>query len=273
VCHVNLRTPYAAQYGLLAALLAPSTRVVAVEHLPLESASPLRRWFKRRTSRYLDAHVAVGEETARAVEREVGLSPGTIRVIRNGVPRQPDNLPVERLAPSPVLGAVGRLEAQKGFDILVDALTWLPEATAVVVGEGVDRPALEQRAAVRGVGARFVLAGPRASAAAAIRGFDVFVLPSRYEGLPLVVLEAMEAGVPIVATDVGSVREVVIDGETGLLVPPDDAQALAAALLRLLRDADLRSRLAQRARSVWASCFDARRMAEEYERLYREVLL
>lgn len=266
--HVNLRTPYAAQYGLLAALAARAP-VVAVEHLPLHSDSAVSRWFKRRTSRRLAAHVAVGERVARFVEQDAGLPPGSVRVIRNGVPD--DGTAVERLAAGPVVGAVGRLDPQKGFDVLVRALARLPTVSAVVVGEGPEREALNALAERLGVSDRLVLAGPRASARAVIRGFDVLAVPSRFEGLPLVVLEAMAARVPVVAAAVGDVADAVTDGETGVLVAPDDPEGLAAAIDTLVRDAALRDRLAERARTAWAERFDATRMAAEYERLYAEV--
>jgi glycosyltransferase involved in cell wall biosynthesis len=263
VVHINLRTPYSCQYGLFAALLARGSRVVAVEHLPLHSESATKRWFKRRTSRRLSGHVAVGEGAAREVERDAGLAPGSIAVIRNGVPAQPERAVAEQFGPSPVVGGAGRLDKQKGFDILVDALELLPVVTAVVVGDGPERGVLEARAAQRGVADRFVITGWRPVAAPLLRGFDVFALPSRFEGLPLVVLEAFEAGVPVVATDVGSVAEAVTPGETGLLVPPEDPAALA--------EDDLRRRLAAAGHEAWRDRFDAKRMVASYEELYRSL--
>jgi glycosyltransferase involved in cell wall biosynthesis len=271
IVQVNLRTPYAAQWGLLAAILAPGSRVVAVEHLPLHSYSAGTRWFKRHTSRRLAAHVAVGERTAREVEADAALPAGSIRVIRNGV-AAPAGVIAERLAPSPVIGGIGRLDTQKGFDVLVRTLPSLEGGvTAVVVGDGPAAGELKQLAQAEGVLERFVLAGPRASARAALLGLDVFVLSSRFEGLPLVVLEAMASRVPVVATDVGSVREAITDGETGLLVPPESPDALARAIGRLLEDAALKARLVEQAYAVWADRFDVARMIRDYESLYAEV--
>ena len=98
------------------------------------------------------------------------------------------------------------------------------------------------------------------------------MLPSRYEGLPLAVLDAMLAELPVVAADVGSVREAVEDGSTGLLVPPDDPHALAAALRRVLDDPQLGHALGRRARAVALERFTARAMARRYEALYEELL-
>ena len=272
VCHVNLRTPYACQYGLLAAALTPGARVVAVEHLPLHTDSPFRRWLKKATSRRLAAHIAVSDSTARAVEADAGLETGSITVIRNGVPEQPDGTSRERLASGPVVGSTGRIDHQKGIDLLVDALTLLPAATVVIVGDGAERVALEQRAERAGVGDRLIVTGWTDRVATLLRGFDVFVLASRFEGLPLGVLEAMEAGLPVVATNVGGVSEAVANGETGLLVPPEDPVSLAAGVGKLLADEELRRRLGRRGREVWAADFDAARMAEAYERLYRGLV-
>lgn len=267
VCHVNLRTPYACQYGLLAALLTRGTRVVAVEHLPLHSESRLRRWFKRRTSRRLAAHVAVGEHVARLVEHDAGLPVGSIAVIRNGVPARRSDLS-ERLAQGPVVGSVGRLARQKGFDVLIDALALLPGVTAVVVGDGEERASLERQAHEIGVSDRFRVTGWTDRVESFLGGFDVFVLPSRFEGFPLVALEAMQAGLAIVATDVGSVAEAVANEETGLLVGSEDPASLAAAIQRLIDDSVLRRRLGERGREVWAAQFDAVTMASAYEALY-----
>jgi glycosyltransferase involved in cell wall biosynthesis len=269
VCHVNLRTPYACQYGLLAVILTPRVRLVAVEHLMLETSSPFRRRLKRWTSARLDAHVAVSEHTARLVERDAGLPEGSVSVIHNGVRGHATETPAEQPAPRPVIGSAGRLDRQKGFDVLIEALVLLDGVSAVVAGGGGERAALERLAREAGVAERFHLAGPTEEVPQLLRGLDVFVLSSRFEGLPLVLLEAMEAGLPIVATDVGGVAEAVTAGETALLVPPDDAPALAEAIRTLLEDPELRSRLGRRAHERWQAKFDVPVMVAAYERVYR----
>ena len=269
--HLNLRTPYSCQYGLLAALTTPGVRTVAVEHLPLASQDGVSRWIKRRTSTRLAAHVAVGVRAARLIEAEVGLPPGSIRTIPNGVPLV--DLPAApRLAAGAVIGSLGRFDEQKGYDVLVRALPQLPGVTAVLVGDGRDRGQVEQLAAAQGVADRLRVVGWSDEPRAYLAGFDVFVLPSRYEGLPLVVLEAMLAGLPVVASDVGSVAEAVVDGETGLLVRPDDPAAFAQAVGRLLADVDLRRRLGEAGRARALARFTSKRMAESYSEVYDGVL-
>ena len=105
-----------------------------------------------------------------------------------------------------------------------------------------------------------------------LRSLDVFVLPSRYEGLPLVLLEAMATGAPVVAADVGAVSEAIVPGESGLLVPPDDAPALVAGIGQLLGDQEARERLGSRAREMWRSQFTAERMQESYVDLFTRLV-
>jgi glycosyltransferase involved in cell wall biosynthesis len=150
---------------------------------------------------------------------------------------------------SAVVGNVARLVAQKGQRTLVEAaplvLEQRPDARFVVVGEGELRKELEELAD----GLPFEFRGLRDDVPEQLAEFDVFAFPSFFEGLCLAVIEAQAAGVPVVATPVGGITETVVDGETGLLVPPRDAESLAAAILRLLGDGALASRLALEARA------------------------
>jgi glycosyltransferase involved in cell wall biosynthesis len=263
VCVVNLPTPYACLHGTIAALLVPGLRVVAVEHLPLPSRSRAARLLKRLASRRLAAHVAVSEHTAHAVAVDAELPGGRIVVVPNGVP-EPATGTAELSLPRPVIGTLGRLDPQKGLDVLVDALALLPSVSAVVAGAGREQEALDRRAVSLSVADRFKIMGWQEEIGPLLRSLDVFVLPSRFEGLSLALLEAMAAGAAIVATDVGGTSEAVAADESALLVPPDDAPALAAAVRRLLDDRELRERLGTRAREVWLERFTAQRMQQAY---------
>jgi glycosyltransferase involved in cell wall biosynthesis len=271
IFHANLWTTFSGQYGLAAALLTPGVRAVAVEQSPLPTASALQRRLRRLGARRLAAHVAVGERAARDVEAAIGLPPGSVRTIYNGV--QDEALePLPRLAEGPVVGAVGRLAPEKGFDLAVRALQALPEATLVLVGDGPELGHLEQLAAELGVAPRLVLVGWSDEPRRYLPGFDALLLPSRHEGFPLAVVEGMLAGLPVVAADVGSVREAVLDGETGYVVPPGHAGAMAERLRPLLRDASLARRLGARGRERALERFTADAMAAAFEALYREIL-
>jgi glycosyltransferase involved in cell wall biosynthesis len=271
IFHANLWTTVRGQYGVIAALLARGVRTVVVEQAPLPTNSALQRLFKRLASRRLSAHVAVGERSARAVEEAVGLPPGSIRTIYNGVPDLVVD-PLPRRANGPVIGAVGRLSPEKGFDLVIRALCDMPDATLVVVGDGSERSRLQALARELGLSDRVELVGWSDEPRRYLPGFDAFVLPSRQEGFPLAVVEAMLAGLPVVAADVGSVGEAVLDGETGFLVPPDDADALAAGLRQVLDHPELGRRLGSAGRARAVERFTAEAMARAFEDLYREIL-
>ena len=270
VLQLNLITPWSCRYALLAGIVLRHRGMVAVEQLPHPSHSAVHRWFKRLSSRRLAAHVAVGNGSARDVERYASLLPGSIRVIHHGVPDVPLGDVARPDAPF-VVGSIGRLDAQKGLDVLVDALPSVSDASALLVGDGPEKATLLDRAAAAGVADRLTVTGWRDDARDYLGALDVFVLPSCFEGFPQAVVEAMLAERAVVASDVGSVADAVVDGETGLLVPPDDAEALAASLRRLRDDPELRRRLGAQAREKALREFSVERMARAYEALYREI--
>jgi glycosyltransferase involved in cell wall biosynthesis len=271
IFHANLWTTVRGQYGVIAALLARGVRTVVVEQSPLPTDSPLQRFLKRVSSRRVSAHIAVGERSARAVEEAVGLPSGSVRTIYNGAPDVPID-PLPRRAEGPVIGAVGRLSPEKGFDVAIRALSDVPGATFVLVGDGSERERLEALARETGVAERVEFAGWSEEARRYLPGFDVFVLPSRQEGFPLAVVEAMLAGVPVVAADVGSVSEAVVEAETGFLVARDDPAALADRLRHLISDPQLAQKLGRSGRERAQANFTAEAMARSFEQLYREIL-
>lgn len=270
VFHANLRQPWSCQYGLVAAALTPGARIVAVEHAVTEPANRMQSVLRKFLSRRLDAHVAVGEQQAAQLAATLGLEQPSIRVIRNPV----EDVPVRsrpRQRAMPVVGVLARLSPEKGIDVLVEALAAVPGAAAVVVGEGPERRRLQELAERLRVADRLELAGFDPDGRHRLADFDVLALPSRAEGLPLAAVEALLAEVPVVASDVGSVSEVVIDGFTGLLVPPGDPGLLADALRTLLGDANLRRRLGRAGRMLALDLFAPHNAARAYRRLYSEL--
>lgn len=270
VIQVNLRTPYSCTAALTAATLTPGLRTVAVEHLPLASSSRSRRWLKRQLSRRLAAHVSVSERAARTIESEAGLPSGSIRTIHNGVPLRGAVTTRAPNAPATV-AVIGRLDRQKGIDVLFDAVAEMPHVSVLVVGDGPERHSLTAHAERLGLATRVAFVGWEDDVHARLGQIDALVLPSRNEALPLVVLEAMLAGVPVLASDVGGLRECIEHDRTGLLVPPDDAAALAVELRRLVDDPALRTRLAAAAATRALARHTASAMAASYERLYAEI--
>ena len=175
-----------------------------------------------------------------------------------------------------LVGAAGRLAAQKGHRHLIEAIPALapeiPNVQVVIMGEGPMRPALERRTRELGVDRHVRLPGFHPDVQSFLCGLDVFVMPSLWEGFGLVLLEAMAAGRPIVASKVSAIPEVIEDGETGLLVPPADASALGGAILRLWHDPSLREKLGNAGRERLRERFSLDQMVDETERVYAEVL-
>lgn len=272
VVHVNRPAPWECATGLLAALAVPGARVTVVDQLPLRTvALPVLLRTRALTLR-ADAAVAVGEASARRVEDFFALGRGSVRSVPNLVPDPYPAGPVRPPHDGPLrLVAVGRLDAVKGHDVLLRALTEVPGAALTVVGEGGRRPALEKQVADLGLADRVVLPGWSEDVAAELLRADVLVLPSRTEGWPLTVVEGMLAGLPVVATPVGSVPEAVQDGRTGLLVPRDDPAALAAALRRLRDEPVLRARLGAAGRALAAATMTADRMGAQWLDLWEQL--
>jgi glycosyltransferase involved in cell wall biosynthesis len=207
-----------------------------------------------------------------------GIPRTSIRHIPN--PVDADEIRALSEGPSPFAGpgphflGAGRLAAQKGFDLMIEAFARLakrlPDAQLWVLGEGEGRVALEEQAERLGLASRVHVVGHVPNPYVWMRHASAFVLSSRYEGLPNVVLEAMAMEVPVLATRCGGMEAFAKDGEDALLVDAGSADALARGILRLANDAELRRRLASAARSrVEKECSLARRMAREVERYDR----
>jgi glycosyltransferase involved in cell wall biosynthesis len=269
VLHASLPVPWSGGLGVFAGLATRGTAVVAVEQLPIKTASARKRAWKRALSRRLGAHVAVGEASARQAEAYAGLPTGSIRTIWNGVP---DPGPAPRVPHAGiVLAAVGRLDRQKGFDVLLEALVDLTDVRLLLIGAGGERETLAAQARRLRVERRVTMTGWSDDVPGWLAQADIFVLPSRSEAFPLAILEAMLAGLPVVATDVGSVAEEVRDGETGLLVGKDDPEALANALRKLIEDPDLRAAMGRRGRQV-AGWFTVGRMVDKYLAVWQGLI-
>jgi glycosyltransferase involved in cell wall biosynthesis len=210
-------------------------------------------------------------------ERAAGLAMRTCRdertvVITNAVAlKEPRSDPATE--PPLVLG-VGRLKAPKDFLTLVRALALLPGGSCRlrVAGDGPDRPELEQEISSLGLEDAVELLGDRDDVERLLHESRVFVLSSRSEGMPMSVLEAMASGVPVVASAVGGIPELVIDGETGLLVEPGDPRSLAAAIGRLIDDPELRRRLAAAGHARARRLFELERWRREHVDLYLRLL-
>jgi len=281
-------------YGRFAALLAGVPKLVTTVHTfmgDLRRYDPRGRfgnrllfWQNQRMNRFADRLVAVS-----AGVREwllgVGVPGRKIRLIRCGIDLdEAGGSTLDRKAARGrlgladgdwVIGNVARAYPVKDQAGLLEAaiplLRGAPSAKLVIVGDGPELPSLRSRARSSGLEQQVVLTGDLPSARDIMPAFDVFVLSSRLEGIPLALLEAMAAERPVVATRVGGIPEVVVDGVSGLLVPPDSPEQLRAALARIRADADLASRLGLAGRRTVEQTYNAKRMGEETADMYREL--
>lgn len=235
-------------------------------------------WAQRRTLRGYDAVVAVSRSVARRL-REAGLNGAPLRVLPNAWSgRSPlrerdearDRLGLPREGTA--VGWVGRLSREKGADLLLRAFARLgrPDLRITVVGDGGEAESLRTLAAGLGIADRVTFHGLVPDAASLYRAFDLFVLSSRTEGTPMVLFEAMHAEVPVVATRVGGVPDVV-SGDEAMLVDPGDPAALAAAMGRALDDREAAASRAARARRRLRKDFSPGPWIERYAEVYTEA--
>lgn len=174
-----------------------------------------------------------------------------------------------------ILGYIGQLIHRKGVDILLQALALIPSQRfkAFIIGEGPLRKELEKLVKKLGVSQQVVFTGYRKDRLNFLRGFDIFILPSRLEGIPRCLMEAMGMGKPVIASDIEGCRSLIPkDGDQGLLFPINDPQALAERINHLMFHEKERQALGERARAFVAQKYSAQRMAKEYEALYQELL-
>ena len=272
-----------AVYGALVGFLT-RTPVIAVMHGPTDLRAPGKLASVKRflLQRGCSALVAVSTSTREALI-DFGVPARKITLIRNGVdtdtyvPVEATDLRTELgLASEDLLiGAVGNIRSPKAYDVLLQSarrvLDAVPRALFVIAGEG-DTAALLDQARRLGVAERVRFLGFRKSTAALYSNFDVFVSSSRSEGLSLAFLEAMAAGRPIVATRSGGPQEALVPGESGILVPTEDPQSLATALIEVLSDSGLRARLGSAARAHVVANFSLAATVREYEALYQRFV-
>jgi L-malate glycosyltransferase len=282
---VHAHNPTSMHYALLGQMAAfVSRRVLGGGPLPAFVVTDHRGIFRTPTrfewSR-TDAVVAVSDDTAK-ICGAVGKAK-RIEVIENGIAFEPPVNSREAvrealgLGDGPVCVTVANLLPVKNHRVLVKALARVRDSgaplTALFVGQGSEREAVETLAADRALGPdRLRILGFRTDIPDLLGASDIFVLASQNEGLPLAILEAMSAGLPIVATSVGGIPEVVRDGVHGLLVPPGDPAALADALLALTTDEALRKRLGEQARARARDDYSFDTMTDKYHDLYVDIL-
>ena len=279
--------------GRLAAMLCHVPCIVMHDHIGtmvLERKPPVLRWIyiliEDFLSRFTHRFIAVSQPLKEYRVKQRGVAPQRVAVIHTGIdirgfqPELVDVASVRQelgLGPSEVLvGTVGRLFNAKGHRYLIQAAAELRQQFAdvrfVIVGEGSLRGELEEQARLAGVGDALLFAGFRQDIPRLLAAMDIYVLPSLWEGLPVSLLEAMAMGRPVIATRVGGIPELVVDGQSGILIPPADLPALVRALDGLLRDGARRETLGRNARQRVQESFSVQAAVDRIEAVYAEVL-
>ncbi|MFD0692061.1 glycosyltransferase [Actinomadura fibrosa] len=272
--------------GRVAAARAGVPRIVHTWHgFPFNE---FQSWARRRAyvrleriaAKHTDAFLAIGSETVTTALRLGLATPERIRLSWPAVD-------VDAYAAAPgsraqarrrldlplgvkVVGSIGRLTYQKGPEIFARALARLPDDVfGLWVGGGTMADELDRLTAKLGIGGRMRWLGHRDDVAAVLPAFDLMAMPSRWEGLPCVLVEAIGAGIPLVATAVPSNQDLVLAGETGLLVPPEDPAGLAGAIAALLDDPSAAARMAERARARVGDWFSPAHLGTVLDETYR----
>jgi glycosyltransferase involved in cell wall biosynthesis len=242
------------------------------------------RWryaLNRITQSLADRIVCVSPQVADFAIRRVGIPDDKVVVIPNGLylpdfeclpGRQEARLALGLPVAGALVGVVARLDPVKRLDVLLQALAMQEDVSAVIVGYGPEEHRLKALVGDLGIEGHVRFAGHQRDVRPWLAAMDVFVLSSDWEGMSNALLEAMAAHLPVVATATGGTPDVVVDGETGFLVPPGDPPALARALGRLLADPGLRDRMGQAGRHRISESFSIDQMVELIESLYEGLL-
>jgi glycosyltransferase involved in cell wall biosynthesis len=268
-----------------AAMLRPFARtpvVIAHEHTWSFEGQPVRKLLDRRLiAARADAFLVVSNADRRRMIEVERIDPAKVVLVRNGIPPPPPptnrdvrkELAIDEAAP--VIGTVCALRPQKALDVLVDAAAILaPQVRGlrvVIAGEGPERVALERQIAALGLEGTVTLLGQRADVPDLLEALDVAVCSSDFEGTPLSILEYMDAALPVVATRVGGVPDVIESGTHGVLVEPRDPRSLAAAAGELLANRDRAAAMGRRGRERRRSEFDIERTVRHVERIYSDL--
>jgi glycosyltransferase involved in cell wall biosynthesis len=274
---------YASVVAAAIATLETDVPLVITEHTEATWQTWRARWVSRWVYRRVERIIAVSSPIRRRLIERDGVHPDLITIVPNAVAPPPElppdpPLPTEPLPaePRPLVGAIARLQPEKGVANFLKAAAHVaplfPETHFVIAGDGPLRQDLIALAENLGLGDRVHFLGFRSDASALMRSLDVLVVPSLTEGSPLVTLEAMAAGTPVVASAVGGIPDQVRHDREGLLVPPGDTGAMGDAILALLRAPDRARRLGESGRRRATSEFGHAAMVRRIEGVYTEVL-
>jgi len=267
--------------GGLAGVLARTPMLIHSVHGPYTAYSDtlssrikisLRHFLERLLSRRFHRITAVSDAIREYIVREIRIDPGSVVTVHNGIPVD-DNLPSGKTGTKDIAFiTVGRLAEIKNHLLMVrafhEALKEGADARLIIVGDGPERASIESFLRTNRLEGKVTLLGFRSDVGELLRGADVFILTSRYEGISVALLEAMRAGLPVIATRVGGIPETVRDGKTGLLVGQDDLPGLVQAMRRLAQSQELRREMGRRGRDFLLEEFSLTVMSARYSKIY-----
>jgi len=272
VVHTHLFS--AGFWGRIAAKLSGVPVIIHTEGgMPFEEKRWKRVPAEHLLTRLSDAVICVAQAIKDHLIDAGGLAAESLLVIPNGVAA--DNLlqlPIRTISDRPVVFSAGRLAKVKGYDLLIRAMAGLDDVAGklLLAGDGPEAEPLKRLSETLGVSDRIEFLGYREDVQQLLAQSDLYVTPSRSEGMSNSILEAMAAGVPVVATDVGGNRELL--GDTGRIVPPEDPAALAAAITSAVKNPETTMKLAKSARHRMESTYTLDHVVTAHEELYYRCL-
>jgi len=289
IIHFHLPSPYNCLFGLVGAKLAKARRIVVTEHMPrpVHSKYPFKTNLVNFNFKHIDKVITVSEASARILQKTFSVDPSKIVTVYNGIDTslyrpcsKEDIIYLKKTlnidANVHVVGAIGRLTEQKGFEFLIKAASYvickIANIKFLIMGTGELESKLKHLVKEYKVQDNFFFLGYREDIHNILPIFDVFVLPSLWEAFPLTILEAMATAKPVVASSVGGIDEAVENGETGLLVPPKDSTALADAIIFLLEDKEKALEMGKKGRERVEKYFSIDLMIENTKKIYFELL-
>jgi glycosyltransferase involved in cell wall biosynthesis len=271
--------------GLIGRILG---KIAGVHPIFVHQAGPelfrgrFRVYLDKQTSSLVTQYVATSDFVNQILQTREQIPQNKIIIIPNGIVTSEYELSRSRpeswpnIVAGTVLGTVGRLAPEKGHFLLLDALSILQQNGfifyALMIGDGILKDDLIQKTKTLHLEDCISWVGSQTNVPDWLTFFDLFILPSQWEGISLALLEAMAAGLPVVATSVGGTPEVVTNGETGLLVPPSDPQALADAIQKLIENPSLSREIGQAGKRHCQQNYDIDRIVKEIDSLYRQYI-
>ena len=282
-------------YARIATRIAGGTKYVSTIAMPVEGYNvpflnkQIYRFFDRLSEKYVQRFIVVSDVLTDIMIRKHGIAAEKVIRIYNGIE-------IEHYDPEPmdasrnkvrhelglnekasIIGAIGRLVWQKGFEYLIRSfpgvLKSCPDARLLLVGDGPLRTNMEVLSEALDMKDKIIFAGFRSDIKEVLASMDILVIPSLLEGFPMVTLEAMAMAKPIIATYIDGLREQIIDGESGILLPPEDPNALTTSIVKLLNDPQLAVRMGSYARKQVEKEFPLEKMIMETHEVYQSLIL